>query len=75
MIQIILFPKMKISVKRKRFNSTEDILANTQEVLNICKKGYFQKWKHCVVNQKITMLGEIHRNSLYVLSFLSIKIF
>lgn len=45
-----LFPKLKFSLKGHRFDSIEDIQANTEKVLNTLKKEHFQecfqKWKH-----------------------------
>ena len=45
-----LFPKLKFSLKGKRFDSIEDIQANTASVLNTLEKKKFQecfqKWKH-----------------------------
>jgi hypothetical protein len=63
-----LFPKMKIKLKGLRFDTVEEIQAETQKVLNtLTNKDFqvaFQKWqKHwdqCVQN-KI----QIRRNSFY----------
>lgn len=54
-----LFPKLKFSLKGHRFDTIEDIQANTERVLNTLKKENFQecfqKWKHrwsrCVQSQ------------------------
>lgn len=69
-----LFPKLKILLKGKQFDLTEDIQANTNMVLNIFKKEnfheYFQKWEHhwslCIQSEGDYFEGDYHK---YVLQF------
>jgi hypothetical protein len=54
-----LFPKLKIPLKGKRFESREDIIRNETDQLNMIPKEAFQKcfqqwqahWKKCVHHQ------------------------
>jgi len=54
-----LFPKLKIPLKGKRFESREDIMRNATDLLNIIPQEAFQKcfqqwqdrWKKCVHHQ------------------------
>jgi hypothetical protein len=50
-----LFPKLKIALKGKRFESREDIIRNATDQLNMIPKEAFQewqdRWKKCVHHQ------------------------
>ena len=52
---LCVYPKLKFSLKGHRFDSIEDIQANTERVLTTLKKENFQKWKlrwsRCVQSQ------------------------
>jgi hypothetical protein len=51
-----LFPKMKLRLKRRRFDTIEEIHAESQEVIDtltfenfqVCKKSWETRWDRCI---------------------------
>jgi hypothetical protein len=74
-----LFHKMNIKLKRQRFDTVEEIQAETQTVLNILSKKHFQdafqkwqkRWDQCVRSQRdylkvmVQNRYQVRRNSFY----------